>query len=122
MFENLYSVTASASEQNVFNWKIRFDLQHQIYQVHFPGTPITPGACQLEIFRQLAEQALNSPASIAEVKNIKYLQVVDPISFPEVEVSESFSDQDESGLYKCNANIVCEGKILTKSVLILKSE
>ena len=49
-----------------------------IYQAHFPGNPITPGACIIQIAQELYEQLCGHSVEILEVKNAKFLKTITP--------------------------------------------
>ena len=49
-----------------------------IYQVHFPGEPITPGVCIMQMGKEVLEDALGKPLQVAAVKNIKFLSIISP--------------------------------------------
>lgn len=117
MFEGFYKIISKTSEGNHHKWLVSFNLQHQIFQVHFPGTPITPGACQVEMFRQLAESEAGVPLCLADIRNIKYLQVIDPVSIPEVTVEETIYEPDGSGLIRCDAFFKSGDRTLTKAII-----
>ena len=59
-----------------------------IYQAHFPGEPITPGVCIVQIGKEVIEDLLleHSSASrrleIIKAKNIKFLSVISPNETP----------------------------------------
>ena len=66
-----------------------------IYQVHFPGEPITPGVCIMQMGKEVLEDALDKPLQVASVKNIKFLSIISPREttsitylFKKVELSE----------------------------------
>lgn len=66
-----------------------------IYQAHFPGEPITPGVCIMQMGKEVLEDALGKSLQVASVKNIKFLSVISPrenlsitYQFKKVELSE----------------------------------
>ena len=117
MFEKLYKVKASRQEGSTFCFDVELDAAHQIYGAHFPGNPITPGACQLEMLRQLASEASGKDLSVAEVRSIKYLNVIDPVKTPGIEVV--FDLKEDDGRMKCSARIKNEDAVFTKAVMYL---
>ena len=76
-----------------FGYDIRLDASHFIYAAHFPGAPITPGVCVIQIARELIEEELKQKLMIRRVKNVKFLKVISPVEMPDVtywfEVRES---------------------------------
>lgn len=66
-------------------YRISFDASHPIYKAHFPGNPITPGVCLLEIIGYLIEQKMGRPVKLVRAKNIKFLSVLNPLSTPQAD-------------------------------------
>lgn len=122
MFQDLYTIIGSSQSEGHFIHDLKLDPSHIIYRVHFPGTPITPGACQLEIIRQLAGRALGTGVKVAEVRNIKYLRIISPDANPSITVEETFSGTEVPGTFKCSAVIRDAGTVFTKASLILEPE
>lgn len=55
-----------------------------IYQAHFPGEPITPGVCIMQMGKEVLEDALGKDLEIMLVKNVKFLSVISPIENKEI--------------------------------------
>ncbi|MCC8176353.1 MAG: hydroxymyristoyl-ACP dehydratase [Bacteroidales bacterium] len=49
-----------------------------IYEAHFPGQPITPGVCIIQMVKEMAEGFVGQELSIPLLKNAKFLQVITP--------------------------------------------
>jgi len=65
---------------------VRFNPRHVIYQAHFPGNPVTPGVCIIQMITELLQARLRTPLTLAEVKNIKFVVPISPDSTPQVTV------------------------------------
>lgn len=57
---------------------LRLNPDHVIYQAHFPGEPITPGVCIVQMGKELMEELLDKSLAVARVKNVKFLSVISP--------------------------------------------
>ncbi len=57
---------------------------HTIYKAHFPGQPITPGACLIQMARELMEDYSGLHLQLSGVKNAKFLNVISPLETPEL--------------------------------------
>ncbi len=102
---NLYTVT----QKEIDGLKGRFVLALNpscfIYQAHFPGEPITPGVCIVQMGKELLEELLEEHLQkkvgleISKVKNVKFLSVISPnettvitYQMKKVEMSEDGSE------------------------------
>ena len=65
-------------ESNESEYKIRFDASHPIFAGHFPGHPIVPGACLVQIAEELLSAHLGQKIRFTSVRNLKFRQPVTP--------------------------------------------
>lgn len=84
MWENFYKITDKRQIEGGFEVNIRFNPEHLIYKAHFPGNPITPGVCILQICQELMMAHYRKPLRMVLAKNVKFLNVLRPSEHPEV--------------------------------------
>lgn len=75
---NLYNIVDKETVGEVTTYKITLITSCIIYDAHFPGMPITPGVCQIQMIKELLEDHLNLTLMIAGVKNAKFVSVLTP--------------------------------------------
>lgn len=77
---NLYTVTGKQVDEFLSGARYELELipSSVIYQAHFPGEPITPGVCIVQMGKELIEDALHKHLDIHLVKNVKFLSVLSP--------------------------------------------
>ena len=97
--------TVNTADGKPLEYEIVLDERHFIYQAHFPGEPVTPGVCIIQIAEELLEDHLQCDFEIRQVKNVKFLSVVSPTSTPCVTYTFSrLTVSEESG--ECKAQIL----------------
>ena len=76
----LYTVEKAipASDGVVYGFDVRLNPDHFIFKAHFPGHPITPGVCLMQMIAELASMAEGCNLLVRNVKNAKYTGVVSP--------------------------------------------
>ena len=94
---SLYIIIGHEQQEHAVRYDLELNQDHEIYMAHFPGHPITPGVCLLQIARELLETMSGMPLIIELVKNIKYLSVVSPIEIPQVSFSLSHIQVNDNG-------------------------
>lgn len=75
---NLYFIDSVSRTQEDVTYQLNLNAEHIIYQAHFPGEPITPGVCLLQMGVELLSDAADSALEIDTVKNVKFLSVLHP--------------------------------------------
>ena len=119
--DNLFHIESIDEAENGFAALLCCNPRHLIYQAHFPGNPITPGACLLQTACELLQRKLNRPLFLKASKNIKYLNVLVPSEGKEVHFTFSNLVENET---ECKAQVVIAGEasVYTKMSLTFSYE
>ena len=64
---------------------VTLDCNHPIFQGHFPGNPVVPGVCQIQMVKELVEKIVSHPLNLVESDNVKFLSMINPIDNPQLE-------------------------------------
>jgi 3-hydroxyacyl-[acyl-carrier-protein] dehydratase len=65
---------------------IELNPDHPIYEGHFPGNPVVPGVCQVQMVREGLETLKNIKGTLRSAGNIKFLNVIVPSEHPTLTV------------------------------------
>ena len=95
------------------DYTLAFEPEHFIYQAHFPGNPITPGVCIIQIVKELSIEMLQRKLFLKKLNNVKFLNVINPVENKEVVFSISISSVEEN-VHKINAVISNENQQFAK--------
>lgn len=76
--DNFFFVEETAETDGLPQFAVRLNPRHPIFSVHFPGNPIVPGVCQIQLVGELLESYLGQRLYLSQVKNIKFLAVLTP--------------------------------------------
>lgn len=119
--DNLLITQSITDTENGFTAVLLCNPRHLIYQAHFPGNPITPGACLLQTAGEVLQHKLGRPLFLKASKNVKYLNVLVPAEGKEVHFT--FSNLVESET-ECKAQVVIadEAAVYTKMSLTFSYE
>ncbi len=104
-------------------YDILLDKSHFIYKAHFPGEPITPGVCLIQIAKELTETYRQQAYNIQIIKNVKFLAVVSPTQTPKVTyILEKIAIAEETGDCKVQTMVTdtVTGTQLAKISMMLK--
>ena len=57
---------------------IKFNPNHKIFEGHFPGQPVVPGVCLIEIITDCVSGLANYPCKLIDSEYIKFLKPIIP--------------------------------------------
>ena len=87
MLQNsFYKIVNMDSGQQDCTATICLNREHEIYKAHFPGQPVTPGVCQIQIVTEILALQLNENVYLSDIKNVKYMAVISPEEVSELTV------------------------------------
>ena len=117
LLNSLYSIVSETHAESGYEYAIKLNPEHTIYKAHFPGEPITPGVCIMQIAVELFETALGCPIALNCVKNIKFLRIISPNDVLEVKYSLQKITR-EDGDIKVQVVVSVEADVYAKLSLV----
>ena len=82
--------------QSGFN--IILNPDHLIYKAHFPGQPVTPGVCILQMLQELLSIEIGKQLFIKNIKNAKFVSMMSPVADSRVLVLFTSVSTEEGGV------------------------
>lgn len=105
MLENsFYIITHEERGNNSITVTVTLNPAHPIFNGHFPGRPVVPGVCMMQIVKELLDKGTAQDTLLRHGSNIKFLNFIDPTQQPEVLISVQYDVQPDAS-WKVNANI-----------------
>ncbi len=82
LLNDFFHIEDTASAEGETAYGLRLNPQHVIYRAHFPGNPITPGVCIVQMVGELLDSLAGRSLSLKRVVNVKFLHVLSPVEHP----------------------------------------
>ena len=112
--DNLFSIMSQAQEDGQPAFQVQIHKEWPIYKAHFPGHPITPGVCIVQMIQELLQVHLGREVSLCKAKNVKYLSIISPDEVNELSVCFSKIEVQEDGNLKVQAQVTSGETVFTK--------
>lgn len=61
-----------------YNVIITLNKEHAIFKGHFPGNPVTPGVCMMQIIKELSQDIVGSSLMMVSSSNVKFMALINP--------------------------------------------
>lgn len=78
--------------------RLKWNESHAIFKGHFPGQPVVPGVCMIQLVMEVLETALGNRLQLLRSDNIKFLHFIDPGVHQDVDMQIRFTRPDEKSL------------------------
>ena len=117
LINELCEIVGKNSGDGQLTYQVRFSPDCFIYQSHFPGNPITPGVCLIQISSEILESEYHHTYELSLLKNIKFKKIVRPGETVSFVVTDMAYVDD---LFKVNVSVENEEAQYTKMSLLFK--
>jgi 3-hydroxyacyl-[acyl-carrier-protein] dehydratase len=95
------------------DFTIKLNPDHPVYGGHFPGNPVVPGVCQVQMIKELTSVILEKEVILSQSDNIKFLSMIRPEETPVLKVSIDIREK-ESGFWNVTGTISRDEQIFLK--------
>ena len=116
--DSFFIVKEIADSEAGMTFRICLDASHPIFQAHFAGNPVMPGACIAQMIKELAVDYFNTSFFISAVRNMKFLKVINPVESPEVSVQMTCTTQEDNSI-SISAVICKADDVFSKAIIVL---
>lgn len=94
LIEGLYKVTDTKNTSEGILAKVHLNKDHDIFKGHFPGNPVMPGVCMIQIIKELTEEATGKNLFLSVSSNIKFMAIINPEKNPDLELAISIAEEN----------------------------
>ena len=86
---------------------LELNAAHPIFKGHFPGIPVVPGVCMVQMTKELLESVLGKNTRLTVSRSIKFLHVINPLEHTTVVLRLDFKEETAGG-FEANSSIASE--------------
>lgn len=98
LIEGLYTVqTLKQNEQEVIAI-VKLHKEHDVFKGHFPGNPIMPGVCMIQMIKELTEKITGKKLFLSIATNVKFMAKINPEENEVIDLNLKISE--ENGIVK----------------------
>lgn len=97
-------------------FRVRLDAAHPVYAGHFPGKPVLPGVCSLQIIRECLERGTGRRYRFTAIRECKFLGMIVPRKDTLLEIDIRLADDGAEAM-----KVTCIVTDNEKTVLKLKA-
>ncbi|HOZ73836.1 MAG TPA: 3-hydroxyacyl-ACP dehydratase [Flavobacterium sp.] len=121
LLKDFYKIMSLDKNENQHQAIIVVNEKHEVFKGHFPGNPIMPGVCMMQIIKELTEQITGCQLVLQTLSNVKFMALINPDVTPELRLELDIIET-EDGLVKVkNASYFNETTALKLSSVYKKT-
>ncbi len=78
LIDDFFHIVSENKRESEYRCVIRLNPSHNLYTVHFPGNPVTPGVCLVQIAQEVLQKHLGRKLELYKARNMKFKLPVVP--------------------------------------------
>lgn len=102
LLKDFYKLNSLNIADNLATAKITINKDHEVFKGHFPGNPVTPGVCMMQIIKELTEQIVDKKLFMESSSNVKFMAIINPEITPDLVLELDITETDSG--YKVKNN------------------
>lgn len=115
-----YTIRKRTDTEGGVDYRVSLNASHVIYKAHFPGNPVTPGVCIIQMVKELVEAYRDTTFLLRTIKNVKFMKVIDPRIVGELTFALNVTTQDDG--MTIVSGIVGEGDTIFSKINLIFEE
>lgn len=94
LIEGLYKVINTENTAEGILATVQLNEKHAIFKGHFPGNPVMPGVCMIQIIQELTEDKTGKNLLLAVSSNIKFTAIINPEKNAVLKISIDITEEN----------------------------
>jgi 3-hydroxyacyl-[acyl-carrier-protein] dehydratase len=96
LLKDFYTInTLEKKDGHKYEAVLLINEKHDVFKGHFPGNPIMPGVCMMQIIKELTEKITQQTLMMQSLTNVKFMALINPEATPELKLELDIQETDE---------------------------
>lgn len=103
LINDYYTIEGTSTQEDAHLYHIRLNPECQVYRGHFPEQPVSPGVCNIQMLKELAEQTVGRRLFMSNLNLCRLTTLVTPQEHPTMTATLVLDEKE--GTYKLRATL-----------------
>ena len=95
LIEGLYSIVTFDKDGQEIKATIKLNAEHEVFKGHFPGNPVMPGVCMIQMTKELIEKAIDKSLFLSVASNVKFMAIINPEKNDTIQLSLTLTEDGD---------------------------
>lgn len=102
------------AEEGHYAFRVRLDASHPVFSGHFPGNPVLPGVCTLQIVRECLARGTGRRFRYTAIRECKFLGMVVPAQSGPLDIDIRMAEGDDPATKKLTCTVAENDRTILK--------
>ena len=110
---DFFTITSIDTDNNAVNAVLEINAAHRIFEGHFPGQPVVPGVCMMQMVKEVMERVIGHTTRLVKADHLKFLSMINPRENTTIKAQLKYTRAD-------HGDIQVTGSLLNNTATCLK--
>ena len=121
MLTNFYKVlSVDEQEAGKFTAQVSLNAEHDVFKGHFPGNPVTPGVCMMQIIKDITQEVTGLNLRLQSATNVKFMALINPFETPDLSIELDIQETNDDMIKVRNTTTFNDTVALKLSSIYIK--
>ncbi|CAN5386633.1 3-hydroxyacyl-ACP dehydratase [soil metagenome] len=97
LLNDFFKINSLDKSENKISVAVELNPGHEIFKGHFPGNPVVPGVCMVQMLKEILSHFYKKEFTMQEASQLKFLAILNPVEVKNLNVELSIlKDENES--------------------------
>jgi 3-hydroxyacyl-[acyl-carrier-protein] dehydratase len=120
--DSFFSILNHTTDNHKAEFVIELNPEHTIYQAHFPNKPITPGACIIQMAKELFSFLNQTNCMIWKIKTVKFIHPIIPTTHQVINIQMEWDETENDNPCRLKVNVYRENIVFSKINLFIAEQ
>ncbi len=94
LLNNFFTISSIATADQDIKASLVINAGHKIFEGHFPGQPVVPGVCMMQMVKEIIEQVTAKQTHLVKAQEMKFLAIIDPQQNNSIQAALKYTVQE----------------------------
>ena len=105
LLNDYYRIDNCVSENDDTVWSITLLPEYQVYAGHFPGNPVSPGVCNIQMIKECVELATGNRLFLSFIAKCRFSAVLSPLIAAGLRLRATYNEVPGDGVKYISYNV-----------------
>ena len=95
LIEGLYTTHRLEQNDQEVKASVKLNAAHDVFKGHFPGSPVMPGVCMIQMIKELTEEVLDKKLFLSVATNVKFMAIIDPVVNETIDLTLNITESED---------------------------
>ncbi|MBC6999297.1 3-hydroxyacyl-ACP dehydratase [Cytophaga sp. FL35] len=112
LIEGLYTILEFKTDQDQLEASVQLNKDHEVFEGHFPGNPVMPGVCMIQMIKELTEKKTEKELFLSVASNVKFMAIINPEKNDVIQLQLQITESENQ--YKVKTTVSFEDTLALK--------